>query len=137
MSLKLVLGITSPGSIPLIQGQVKYFSNKGYDVYLLCPETQSVINFCKEEGCKHIKIDIERNISPLKDIISLIQIIAYLKKIKPDIVNVGTPKMGLLGIIAAYLVGVKKRIYTCRGLRYEHETGFSKKLLMYTEKLSG
>src|SRR5699024_10955603 len=37
--------------------------------------------------------------------------------VKPDIINVGTPKAGLLGVIAGYLAGVKIRVFTLRGIR--------------------
>ena len=136
MNKKLVLGITFPGSIVLLKGQAKYFKSKGYDVYLMSPPEIRINEYCKEEGCVHIPINIARTINPIKDLIILFQMIRKLKIIKPDIVNVGTPKMGLLGSMASALTGVKKRIYTCRGLRYEHEKGFKRKLLMTTEKLS-
>ena len=132
--MKLVLGITSAGSGPLIKGQPAYFRSLGYKVYLMAPPDERIKCFCKDEGCEHIPVSIERTISPLKDIWALIQIIKALKKVKPDIVNVGTPKMGLLGTMAAAFIGVKKRIYTCRGFRYEHERGLKRKVLMFSEK---
>ncbi|MEX0719965.1 MAG: glycosyltransferase family 4 protein [Balneolaceae bacterium] len=134
---KLVIGLTSPGSVPLIKGQAKYFVEKGYEVYLMCPEEERSIKYCKDEGCKLLPVPIERYISPLSDIKSLILITKVLNEIKPDIVNVGTPKMGFLGMIGAWFNKVPKRIYTCRGLRYEHEKGLFKKFLRFIEKIPG
>lgn len=134
---KLVLGITSPGSILLIEGQAKFFSDLGYQVYLMCPETEKVKKYCQSENCKHLKINIKRNISPFHDIVTFFQILIKLKKIKPDVINFGTPKISLLGITAARFVGVPKRIYTCRGLRYEHEKGIIKTTLILMEKITG
>lgn len=134
-SLKIVIGITAPQSVDLLNGQLNYFILKGYDVYLLAPNHQQVVDFCKKEGAKHIPIEIERNIVLAKDIVSLINIIRIFKKLKPDIVNLGTPKISLLGMIAAYLTKVPVRIYTCRGFRFEHEKGKFRKFLIAIEKL--
>ena len=135
-SKKLVLGITIAGSVLLLRGQVKFFSDKGYDVYLLAPSQEKSVDFCKKENCTLIDIDIARDINILKDIKTLIVLIGTIWKIQPDIVNVGTPKMGLLGSIAAFVCRVPVRLYTCRGLRYEHEKGFKRWLLLNLEKVS-
>lgn len=133
--MKIIVGITAPLSIVLIKGQLKYFSDRGYEVYLLAPKEDVVIEFCEMENCTLLPVSIEREISFFKDIASLMVIIKHFKKVKPDVVNVGTPKMGLLGMIAAYITGVKNRIFTCRGFRYEHETGFKKLILIKLDKL--
>lgn len=133
---KIVIGITAPLSIMLLEGQLNYFSKAGYEVYLMAPNSDAVSQFCAEEQAIHLPVDIFRDISVFKDIKALFQIIKYLRKIKPDIVNAGTPKMSLLGILGAYLTGVKKRIYTCRGFRYEHEKGMKRRILKFMEKLT-
>lgn len=132
---KLVLGITISGSTPLIRGQARYFVQQGYDVFLMCPKDEKSIKYCDDEGCQLLPVNIERYISPFKDFITIFRIIRKLKSVNPDVVNVGTPKMGLLGTIGAYFAKVPKIIYTCRGLRYEHESGFMRKLLTTTEKI--
>ncbi len=123
-------------SIILLEGQLRFFVHQGYDVYLIAPETDEVLVFCKNEKCKLLPVKINREISVIKDIQALFQIIQHLLKVQPDIVNVGTPKMGLLGTIGAFVTGVKKRIYTCRGFRYEHESGIKKKILVLMEKIT-
>jgi len=136
MKEKLVVGITAEGSVNLLRGQLLHFKSLGYDTYLLAPYSERVLNYCKEEQCQHLCINIAREISIWQDIKALIIIISIFKKINPDIVNVGTPKMGLLGMIAAKLLGVKKRIYTCRGFRYEHEKGLKRKVLIIMERVT-
>jgi glycosyltransferase involved in cell wall biosynthesis len=133
---KLVVGITAPGSVILIDGQLKYFKSLGYDTYLLAPPHERVAEYCEREGCTHLPVEIEREISPKKDLKSLLQIYRHFKKIKPDVVNLGTPKVSLLGMTAAKLLGVKNRIYTCRGYRFEHEAGKKKSILIFMEKLT-
>lgn len=133
---KLVIGITAEGSVNLLQGQLAHFKSLGYTTYLLGPYSKRSADFCEKEGCEHLIIKIERDISPVKDLKSLYQIIKIFKNIKPDIINLGTPKVSLLGMIAGALVGVPKRIYTCRGFRFEHETGFKRRLLISMEKIT-
>lgn len=133
---KLVLGVTVPGSSRLLDGQVKYFRSKGYDVYLLSPDHPKENKFCEREGCIHLPVSIQREINFFADIKTIIQIVQHLRRVKPDIVNVGTPKMGLLGMISSFLLRIPNRIYTCRGLRYESETGFKRGILRAMEKLT-
>lgn len=133
---RLVLGVTMPGSSRLLDGQVKYFISLGYKVYLLSPNHPKEIKFCLSEGCTHLPVTISNEINPIYDLLSLYQIIRHLQSVKPHVINVGTPKMGLLGILAAWILRYPIRIYTCRGLRYETEDGFRKMLLKKMEKLT-
>ena len=134
---KLMIGITAPGSVVLIVGQMKWFKAQGYETHLMCPSDKRVSAYCKNEGCEHIEVKIERDIHLWADLKSLWSIYKAIRKIKPDIVNVGTPKMGLLGMVAAKLSGVKRRIYTCRGFRFEHEKGLKRQILVWMERIAG
>lgn len=136
MKKKLVVGITAEGSVNLLLGQLAFYKSLGYQTYLLAPYSERSAKFCKDEGCEHLVINIEREISLWKDIKTLFQIIKIFRKVKPDIVNLGTPKVSLLGMIAARFTDVKKRIYTCRGFRFEHEVGMKRNVLIFMEKLT-
>jgi glycosyltransferase involved in cell wall biosynthesis len=133
---KLIIGITAEGSVNLLTGQLAYFKNLGYDTYLLAPFSERAASFCEKEGCEHLILKISREISFFQDLKTLWQIYIIFKRIKPDIVNLGTPKISLLGMLVAAFLGVKKRIYTCRGFRFEHEKGFKKSILIGMEKLT-
>ena len=134
---KLIVGITVPGSVGLLKGQLKYFKEKGYDTCLMTQQDDRSRAYCENEGCKMLDVRIARNISLSKDIKTLSALIRMFRKERPDIVNVGTPKMGLLGMIAAWWCRVPNRIYTCRGFRYEHERGKLRKVLKMCERISG
>lgn len=133
----LVVGVTDPKSSLFLKGQLHFMSEHGFKVFLLTGASESLVDFCKKEGCSYVPINIKREISIFKDLRALWEIWHTLRIIKPDIVNFGTPKMGLLGMVASFCLGVKLRIYTCRGFRFETERGFLKKLLIGMEKISG
>jgi glycosyltransferase involved in cell wall biosynthesis len=131
-----MIGITSAFGTPLIEGQGRYFVQAGFDVYILGPKGGTIEEYCEEEGCTHLIVPISRDISLLRDLRALVILVKWMALIRPDIVNVGTPKMGLLGSIAAFATRAPARFYTCRGLRYESEIGWKKRLLMWTEWIS-
>ena len=134
---KLIIGITSEVSCGLIEGQVRFFVENGFDVYLLVNAAKQAEDFCRKEKCTYVPVNIKREISLFCDLRALFQIIVAMRRIKPDIVNVGTPKMGLLGMIAAFVLRVPVRIYTCRGFRFATSTGLIKNILVFMEKVSG
>lgn len=134
---KLIVGITSEVSCSLIEGQIRFFAENGFDVYLLVNAAKQAEVFCEKEKCTYVPVNIKREISLFSDLRALFQIIVAMRRIKPDIVNVGTPKMGLLGMIAAFVLRVPARIYTCRGFRFATSTGLIKKILVFLEKVSG
>jgi glycosyltransferase involved in cell wall biosynthesis len=62
---------------------------------------------------------MERDTSPLRDLVALVRWIVLLRRLRPDVLNVGTPKAGLLGAVAGWVTRVPVRVYIMRGLRLE------------------
>lgn len=54
-----------------------------------------------EQGGRGYRIDMTRQITPLKDLLALFQLIKVLRKEKPDIVHTHTPKAGVLGMLGS------------------------------------
>ncbi len=81
-------------------------------------------------------VRMKREISPLSDVAALWRLMRMLSKLRPAIVNAGTPKAGLLGMLASSIVGVPVRVYFLRGLRLETAVGVKRVLLTFTEKLA-
>jgi glycosyltransferase involved in cell wall biosynthesis len=75
-----------------------------------------------------------REIAPARDLAALGHLTATLRRLQPHVVNAGTPKAGLLGMVAARLCGAPIRIYTQRGLRLETESGARRRLLAAAER---
>jgi glycosyltransferase involved in cell wall biosynthesis len=87
-------------------------------------------------GVGYRTVPMKRDISPVSDLWTLWRLYGMLRVIRPAITNMSTPKMGLLGGIAALLAGVPHRIYTLRGLRYETTRGWKRFLLMVCERMA-
>ena len=79
---------------------------------------------------------MNRQISVLKDVRSLIKYFFHLKKEKPMIVHTHTPKAGLLGMTAAYFFWSPcKTSHSCR-VTFNEKLGSKRKLLNFFEKLT-
>lgn len=83
-----------------------------------------------------VEVPLEREISLLRDGFALFRLFRLMRSLRPDLVNSGTPKAGLLGGLAAWLARVPCRIYTLRGLRLETTTGLKRLILTLAERTS-
>jgi glycosyltransferase involved in cell wall biosynthesis len=79
---------------------------------------------------------MSREASPLRDLVSWVRLVRLFRRLRPDLVAAGTPKAGLLGLLAARVVGVPARVYTLRGLRLETARGAKRRLLRRAERLT-
>jgi len=125
--------VTVSKSIPLMKGQIEYLRDKGLDVHIVSSEGEEQKIY--PSNIVHV-INMEREISIKNDIKSLYNMIKLFIKEKPQIVNSGTPKAGLIGTLAAFITRRPVRMYTVRGLRLETVTGLKYKILYAMEKLA-
>lgn len=132
---KLVVGITSHKNTTLIKDQLAYFKKIGYTTYLLAPDHPQVHEYCNHEGCIHLPAPLEREIALFSDLKAIFVIYKHFKKIKPDVINLGTMKVSLTGMIAGFFARVPYRIYTSRGFSALTETGFKKIALLASLKM--
>ena len=119
-----------------MNGQLTFLRERGFDITVIAAPSESLDVVRDREQVATIPISIEREISPVADARTLSRLCVILRKLRPDIVNAGTPKAGLLGMIAARLTGVPVRFYTLRGLRLETTSGFKQRLLTTTERIA-
>ena len=83
------------------------------------------------------EIEMQREVSLGADAAALVAFIKLIRRIRPTIVSVGTPKAGLLGILAAWFARVPFRVYVLRGLRLETLAGFARLLSQAIESFVG
>lgn len=117
-----------------LQGQLTYMRERGFDIVVVSAPGDDLRMIREREGVATIAIPMEREISLLKDLIALVRLYRVLRRLRPAIVNAGTPKAGLLGMISAYAARVPVRVYSLHGLRLETTRGFKRYILGTSER---
>lgn len=116
----------------ILKGQPAYL-NTLLDVELVTsPDDRS--RFI-DEGVKVHRVPMVRGINPLRDIVSVVQMLRLFMRERPSAVHSYTPKAGLVTMLAAWLCRVPIRIHTFTGLIFPTQTGFKKKLLICIDRL--
>ncbi len=133
---KLIRITTVPISLKiLLKGQLQFMSQH-FEVIAISSPGIMLEEVEKNESVKTLSVQMTRKISPIRDFLALLKLIKIFKKVKPDIVHTHTPKAGLLGMWAAKIAGVEIKLHTVAGLPLMTTSGFKKKLLMITERLT-
>jgi glycosyltransferase involved in cell wall biosynthesis len=131
------MAVNSAIALGFLQGQLQFFQDRGFDVNVLCPERRKdEWEVARPQGVPIIEVPMEREIAPLRDLMSLWRLWRTMLMLRPAVTNVGTPKAGLLGGFAAWLSRVPCRFYTLHGLRFETTKGLRRRLLIYAERLA-
>lgn len=118
----------------LLKGQLA-FLNKEYDVVAVSGQDKHLEKVGQREEVRTVAVTIQRNISPLQDLLSLWNLFWLFKKEKPQMAHSITPKAGLLTMIAAKYAGVPVRVHTFTGLIFPTKTGFLQKVLIFMDKV--
>lgn len=117
-----------------MRGQLRYL-NEFYEVTAISGSGKDLEEVQKREGVKTQIIEMQREISPLKDLVALYHLYCFFKKEQPDIVHSVTPKAGLLSMVAARLAGVPVRMHTFTGLIFPSKKGILKAILIWMDRL--
>ena len=132
----IVVGITSPLTCIALTGRLRALREAGFRVTLVSGPGELLDRIAKTDGVETIAIPMERKIAPLADIVSLICLWRLLRKLRPDITEFSTPKVGLLGNLAARWASVPRRVYMLRGLKLETAKGFKRLILLMAERMA-
>ena len=136
MKNKLIIATSVPVSLAkLLKGQPKYLSQY-YNVTLICSPGKDIDKIIKNENVTVKTFKISRQITLLKDFITLIELIIYFKMSKPRIVHSYTPKAGLLVMVAAFFAGVPNRFHSVVTMPLMEAKGLKKGLLILTERIT-
>jgi glycosyltransferase involved in cell wall biosynthesis len=134
--LRLCYLVTHAMTTRFLRGQLRAMRDRGFDVTLISSHGDELNQIKEAEGVDVRCLSMEREIHPFRDFHSLFQLYHLLRSIRPHILNAGTPKAGLLGMLAAWAARVPVRIYVLHGLRLESTSGFKRRILSFTERLA-
>lgn len=134
--ISLVHIMTVPYSFTFIKGQVGYMKAQGFEVYGLSSPGELLSQFSEKEDIPVHAVEMTKRITPIRDVVALVKIWRWLRRVRPDIVQAHTPKGGFLGMLGAWLARVPVRIYQLHGLRFVTETGWRRKVLIWSEQWS-
>jgi len=136
MKNKLIRITTVPISLKLLlKDQLKYM-NQFFDVIAVSSYGKEIHEVEVSQGIRTKEIEMSRQITPLKDLLSLYEMIKFLSKEKPEIVHTHTPKAGLIGMLGAWVTRVPHRLHTVAGLPVMESSGMKRKVLMFVEWLT-
>lgn len=131
---KLIRITTVPLSLDkLLSGQLNYVTNF-YDVTAVSSDEEYLQKIGNKENIKTFPIEMSRKITPIQDLVSLVKLFLFLKKVKPLIVHSHTPKAGILAMIASKCAGVPIRLHTIAGLPLMETNGLKRTVLERVEK---
>lgn len=132
---KIIRAVTVSMSVGFFKPMVQDLQQRGYEVVSVSSDGPELAEL-RDMGVKTIEVEMERRMSPLKDLKSLWNLIRVFKKEHPYMVHSMTPKAGLLCMMAAWLTRVPRRVHTFTGLVWPTATGIGRRILMFTDWLT-
>ena len=131
---KILFGFTLDRSLDLMKGLPELLVAEGWDVHIVSSPGTSLDAYGKIDGVTTHAVPMARKPAYLSDARSFVAWLRVLRKIRPEVVSIGTPKAGLLGITASLISRVPQRIYHLRGLRMETIKGLPRVVFWLMER---
>ena len=108
---------------------------RGYEIHVVTSPGAGFESL--RETADHVHaLHMHRGVSPARDLVALVRWVRLLRRLRPHVVLGGTPKAGLLSMLAGRLTGVPSRTYLLQGLRLEGATGRQRWLLGRMERMA-
>ncbi len=133
---RLVHVTTSPATLGFLRGQAAFLRGAGFGVQAIASPGPELRAFGDAEKVPVHAVAMARQIAPLRDLAALWRLWRLLREIRPAVVDAHTPKAGLLGMISATLARTPVRVYHLHGLRFITTSGWKRRLLRLTERIS-
>lgn len=133
---KIIRAVTVPQSLGFCREVMIKMRAMGYDMVAVTSPGPELDELRDKDGFHCVAVPMERHISIVNDLKSLMKMISVFRKEKPQVVHSMTPKAGMICMVAAWLTRVPVRIHTFTGLVWPTATGLKRKILMMTDWLT-
>jgi len=115
------------------RGQFRSLKEAGWQVTLVSPDDGDARRTASGEGARFVALQARRDPSPLVDMITVIELLLTLLRVRPGVSVWGTPKVGILGTVLCKCLGIRS-IYVIHGIRLETTKGAKRTLLLWLER---
>ncbi len=89
---------------------------KGYEVIVAYGTKGELEERLREAGIPTVPIhSLARSIKLRAELSAFLELLQLLRTLKPDIVHINSSKAGVLGVLAARIIGIRKIIFTAHG----------------------
>jgi glycosyltransferase involved in cell wall biosynthesis len=132
----MLIGVTTQELCLILGARLSVMRRAGFRVVLISGPGQLLDRMAARLSVECIAVPMHRSIAPLADLLALVRLWRILGSYRPDLVEFSTPKAGLLGMIAAKLRGVPRRVYMLRGLKLERSRGLKRWILLTAERVA-
>ncbi len=140
IKLLLILEATGGGTRRYITQVLSHLDLNRFDPVLFCaakrdPAFLHDIDLVRKRGIKVLVFPINREVSPISDLLLIFKMAKAIMREKPDIVHTHSSKAGIIGRTAARLAGVAKVAHTPHVFPFEMNVGkFKRRFYLFLEK---
>lgn len=133
---KIIRAVTVSQSLSFCREIMIKMRAMGYEMVAVTSPGPDLDKLIDKDKFHCVAVPMERHISIVRDMKSLIKMISVFRKEKPQVVHSMTPKAGMICMLSAWLTRVPVRIHTFTGLVWPTATGLKRRILMMTDWLT-
>lgn len=119
-----------------LRGQNWFMAEQGFELHSISSPGRRLRELADRDNVTIHEVPIARCISPVQDPISLIRLFFALRRVRPDIVHLSTPKGAFLGALASRCAGVPVRLFLVRGFTSAQTSGLLRRIYCRLERFT-
>lgn len=119
-----------------LRGQNAFMTKQGWTLHGVAAPDPVLQRLADRDHVITHAVPMTRQMSPLADLLALWRMFVTLRRIRPQVLHLSTPKGALLGAIAGWLCRIPVRIFYLRGLPSSGRDGLGGTILRVCEWLT-
>jgi glycosyltransferase involved in cell wall biosynthesis len=107
-----------------------------YEVVVAAHGPGPLRDAARDAGARFVELrHVRRDLHPIRDLRGLGELVALLRRERPDLVHVNSSKAAALGRLAAVAAGTRVRVFTVHGWAFKAYDGATAALYRWTDRL--